>query len=337
MTRNTLFRTTLGLFATASLFITSAGLASAAPAPAPGTSSSLANTVSTTFPALDTYHAGDLSAADVGRMDSHGDFIPWGANHWDCKPSTTHPNPVILLHGFSGGNSYNYGELAPSLKAAGFCVFSLNWGAVPLTPGYGYTDLREGAKELAAVVGKVRAATGAEKVDIVGHSAGGLMPYWYINKMGGDQYVGKFFALAPATRGTDMGGKFNQKTARGRFAVDAVVKSGHPGIKDLLPDSDFIREVSTPSLTRPDVQYAVLVTNGDTTVTPWQSQFLPAGPNVQNYLLQDLCPNVKADHVSITLNIVFLQVVQDFLAGKTTPIVCSASDTTPVPLHQYAA
>ena len=142
MTRNTLFRTTLGLFATASLFITSAGLASAAPAPAPGTSSSLANTVSTTFPALDTYHAGDLSAADVGRMDSHGDFIPWGANHWDCKPSTTHPNPVILLHGFSGGNFYNYGELAPSLKAAGFCVFSLNWGAVPLTPGYGYTDLR---------------------------------------------------------------------------------------------------------------------------------------------------------------------------------------------------
>lgn len=81
----------------------------------------------------------------------------------------------------------------------------------------------------------------------------------------------------------------------------------------------------------------MLVTNGDTTVTPWQSQFLPAGPNVPNYLLQDLCPNVKADHVSITLNIVFLQVVQDFLAGKTTPIVCSASDTTPVPLHQYVA
>ena len=335
MTLNTMSRTALGILASVGLLATSAGFASAAPAPEPGTPTSLVSNVSTTFPALDTSHAGDLSFTDVGRMDSHGSFIPVGANHWDCKPSTAHPNPVILLNGFGGENAFIYIGLAPSLKAAGFCVFSLDWGAVPPTPGFGYTNLREGAKELAAFVDKVRAATGATKVDLVGHSAGGLMPYWYLNKMGGHQYVGKFFAAAPATHGTDMGGKLDQKTAFGRLAVDVVDKIGYSGIKDLLPYSDFVREVSTPSLTRPDVQYAVLATTGDTTVTPWQSQFLSAGPNVQNYLLQDLCPKAKADHVGITLNIEFLQVVQDFLAGKMTPIVCSVSDTTPVALHQY--
>lgn len=271
MTLNTLSRTALGILASVGFLATSAGFASAAPAPEPGTPTSLGSNVSTTFPALDTSHAGDLSFTDVGRMDSHGSFIPVGANHWDCKPSTAHPNPVILLNGFGGENAFTYIGLAPSLKAAGFCVFSLDWGA------------------------------------------------------------------APATHGTDMGGKLDQKTAFGRLAVDVVDKIGYSGIKDLLPYSDFVREVSTPSLTRPDVQYAVLATTGDTTVTPWQSQFLSAGPNVQNYLLQDLCPKAKADHVGITLNIVFLQVVQDFLAGKMTPIVCSVSNTTPVALHQYVA
>ena len=76
----------------------------------------------------------------------------------------------------------------PDLAAihdAGYCVFALNYGDV-----FGIAPMEDSAGQLATFVDGVLAATGAAKVDIVGHSEGGLMPRWYLRFLGGVHYGG---------------------------------------------------------------------------------------------------------------------------------------------------
>lgn len=69
-------------------------------------------------------------------------------------------------------------------------MFALTYGnppgaSWPLSALGGVREMEEGAAELAEFVDRVRAATGAEKVDLVGHSQGTIMPAVYVNELGG--------------------------------------------------------------------------------------------------------------------------------------------------------
>ena len=55
---------------------------------------------------------------------------------------------------------------------------------------------------------KVLAATGAKKVDLVGHSQGGMMPRYYIKNLGGASKVNTLVGLAPSNHGTTLEGLF---------------------------------------------------------------------------------------------------------------------------------
>ena len=57
-----------------------------------------------------------------------------------------------------------------------------------------------------AEVTQVLAATGAPKVDLLGHSQGGMMPRYYLKFLGGAQYVNALVALAPSNYGTTLDG-----------------------------------------------------------------------------------------------------------------------------------
>lgn len=57
---------------------------------------------------------------------------------------------------------------------------------------------------MAAFVDRVRASTGAVKVDIVGHSQGTLMPTYWIKFLGGADKVDKYISLAPLWNGTNV-------------------------------------------------------------------------------------------------------------------------------------
>jgi triacylglycerol esterase/lipase EstA (alpha/beta hydrolase family) len=58
------------------------------------------------------------------------------------------------------------------------------------------------AAELATFVNSVLGATGAKKVDLVGHSQGGMMPRYYIGFLGGAKYVHHLVGIAPSNHGT---------------------------------------------------------------------------------------------------------------------------------------
>lgn len=111
---------------------------------------------------------------------------PPGANNFFCRPSAAHPYPVILVHGTFENMDDNWQAGAPVLANHGYCVFAFNYGGSSSTANLqGTEDIAASAGQLESFVNLVRAVTGAAKVDLVGHSQGGMMPRYYINFLGG--------------------------------------------------------------------------------------------------------------------------------------------------------
>ncbi|GAA3049264.1 hypothetical protein GCM10020000_32230 [Streptomyces olivoverticillatus] len=73
--------------------------------------------------------------------------------------------------------------------------------------------------------------TGQPQVDVVGHSLGGLVARYYIQRMGGDARVRTLVTL-----GTPHGG-----------TLTAVLATVHPLARQMHPDSDVIAELAEPA------------------------------------------------------------------------------------------
>jgi hypothetical protein len=60
-----------------------------------------------------------------------------GANN-NCKPSSAHPYPVVLVHATLADEGSNWVTLAPLLANEGYCVYSFNYGetaaSLPIIP-----------------------------------------------------------------------------------------------------------------------------------------------------------------------------------------------------------
>ena len=132
---------------------------------------------------------------------------PPGADNFGCKPSSAHPDPVILVNGTFANQDDNWQAASPLLANHGYCVFTFNYGgssASSVVQGTG--DIAASAGQLASFVTRVLTATGAAKVDLVGHSQGGMMPRYYLKFLGGASHVNKLVALAPSNHGTTLDG-----------------------------------------------------------------------------------------------------------------------------------
>ena len=134
------------------------------------------------------------------------DSAPPGANDWTCKPSSTHPYPVVLVPGTFADMADDFNSVAPLLYDYGYCVFALNYGGTPGRPIQSIGDIAASASALATFVRQVLSATGAGKVDIVGHSLGGMMPRYFIDFLGGASEVHTLVGLAPSSHGTTLDG-----------------------------------------------------------------------------------------------------------------------------------
>src|ERR1700716_2430611 len=133
------------------------------------------------------------------------DSPPAGANDFSCKPSAAHPDPVVLVHGLGSTMSENWGYISPLLAARGYCVFALTYGLNPPVPYFGgVIPIEQSAPELGAFVDKVLMATGASKVDLVGHSEGTFMPQYWLKFLGGASKVNRYVAMTPLYNGSDF-------------------------------------------------------------------------------------------------------------------------------------
>ncbi|MFI7099961.1 esterase/lipase family protein [Streptomyces sp. NPDC050161] len=265
------------------------------------------------------YPVGDLGTA-VHNFIASPDTVA-GANNWTCKPTARHPRPVVLTHGTFANSGANWVALAPMLANEGYCVYTLNYGMNQLSLGRvgGLTDIGASATSLGTFVDKVLAATGAEKVDLVGHSQGGMMPNQYLKRLGGARKVHALVGIAPSNHGTTLDGLVdlgNSMNALG-FANSFLDLAGLTALKQQEAGSDFQNALWKDGDTVPGVRYTVIQTRHDKVVTPYTNAFLH-GEGVTNVLLQDQCPDDKVGHVGLFLDGPTLQNVMNAL-GPADP------------------
>jgi triacylglycerol esterase/lipase EstA (alpha/beta hydrolase family) len=221
---------------------------------------------------------------------------PPGANDFSCRPSAAHPRPVVLVHGTFENQNMNWRALSPLLKNNGYCVFALNYGGYVPGPFRGTGNIPTSAQQLEAFVDTVRTATGAAKVDIVGHSQGGMMPRWYLKYLGGASEVNALVGLSPSNHGTTLLGL-------GLLAgvipgARALLDAGCPACDQQVVGSSFLRQLNEGGDTVPGVTYTVIQTRNDEVVTPYTSAFL-SGPGVTNVTVQNGCILDQVDHIAI--------------------------------------
>lgn len=265
-------------------------------------------------PAAVTYPVGGIGTALL-NFTASPDRVA-GANDWNCKPSAAHPEPVILVHATLANLGMNWAALSPTLANAGYCVYAFNYGQTLLSFGRvgGLGDIAQSAKTLQSFVDVVRQRTGAPKVDLVGHSQGGMMANYYLKRLGGAAKVDKLVALAPSNHGTTLSGLTSiAETFKILGLVNTLYNvAGTPGLAQQIQGSAFQKALWADGDTVPGPRYTVIETNRDWVVTPYTNAFLN-GPNVRNITIQDQCPADTVSHIGMFVDGPALQYVMNAL------------------------
>ncbi|MFE9724763.1 esterase/lipase family protein [Streptomyces sp. NPDC005794] len=163
---------------------------------------------------------------DTGtRPDAGPGRITPSAETTAALPSTADDRrPVVLLHGFIDNRSV-FVLLRRSLARHGWHhLESLNYS--PLT-----CDIRTAAELLDRHVEEICARTGHREIDIVGHSLGGLIARYYVQRLGGDRRVRTLITL-----GTPHGG-----------TAAAPLAGAHPIVRQMRSGSGPIEELRRPA------------------------------------------------------------------------------------------
>ncbi len=268
-----------------------------------------------------------LSAAPAGALMSLSN-PPRGANDWSCKPTAAHPNPVVLVHGLGATMAANWGSLSPQLKARGYCVFALTYGIDPRmvlfgAPG-GTIPIEQSAKELGAFVDRVRTATGAAKVDLVGHSEGTFMPQYWLKFLGGAAQTDKYVAWTPLYDGStvyvisflrDLG----NVVGLSKPIID-LVSAFCGSCTQFLAGSPMQRKLAEGGAAAPGVSYTTVMTKLDELVVPWSSGSMPGHTN---HVLQEICPGNLSEHALVAIDPVAAQLTFNALdPANAAPVRC---------------
>ena len=234
---------------------------------------------------------------------------PPGANDFECEPSKQHPDPVVLVHGLAANQTVNWQTMSPFLANRGFCVFSLTYGEKDgvdiggvYQPG-GLIPMEQSAKQLAGFVKKVRRATGAERVDIVGHSEGSLMPNQYVKFNGGAKRVSDYVGITPLWDGTNLAGlggiaQVGEQLGIGQAFYDAIAPACE-SCPQFLVGSEFLKKLNEGGIAEPGIRYTNIVTRNDQLVNPYESGLMDPGPKITNHVVQDQCAQDQADHIAV--------------------------------------
>ena len=247
-----------------------------------------------------------------------------GTNDWTCKPSAAHPRPVVLVHGTLGNRSTNWQTYGPLLRNNGYCVFALTYGATqPLPyPGAfgGLGDIRVSAEELGVFVDRVLVATGAAKVDIVGHSQGTLMPNYDAKFLGGASKIDKYVSLSPLWHGSAIGPSGTGAMSAAFPGADPLSLLG-PAFEQMNTGSDFINQMRAGGVAVPGIAYTNIVTKYDELVRPYTSGI---EEGMTNIVIQDLCPLDYTEHFEMAADRnASLQVLNVLDPAHPRPVTCS--------------
>ncbi|HLW15800.1 MAG TPA: alpha/beta fold hydrolase [Actinomycetota bacterium] len=197
--------------------------------------------------------------------------------------------PIILLHGYFHNRSA-FVVMKRSLRKFGFrSVDTMNYNVI----GH---DVQELAHQLAAHVDEVLECTEATHVHLIGHSLGGLVARYYIQKLGGHEKVHTCITLGTPHRGTHAAWVGRGKTAR-----------------QLRPGSLLLRQLARSSRAMP-VRFISIYSNLDSLVLPAvNAKITEPALRARNVLVKDL------GHLSLLISRPIIRAIAEALANPDAP------------------
>ena len=147
----------------------------------------------------------------LGYSHTSPSASPPGANDWSCRPSAAHPRPSSSCTAPSptcrtaGRRSRRCWRTTATASSRSTTAPTAAAGSSASTASA--TSPNRPA-QLAAFVDRVLDATGAGRVDLVGHSQGGMMPRYYLKYLRGAAKVRTLVGLSPSNHGTTLDGLF---------------------------------------------------------------------------------------------------------------------------------
>lgn len=248
---------------------------------------------------------------------THGLADPPGLNRDDCRPSPRHPVPVIAVHGtgLNGGNSW--ATVGAALAAQGFCVWAPTVGApappgLPGSPGgapgsLGGLDSLTGATapQLVAEIDRVRALTGAARVDLVGHSQGAVAAA-YVAAVERPDAV-----RTVVTLGVDPA-RFGEGPPE--FVAAALgVLSAETSRRDVEANLAWRGADGIPYAR--GVRHVAIVSDADEMTGPVSAPEVPADVRLEVLRLQDGCEADRSGHLTVLASPRAVDLVADALGG----------------------
>lgn len=182
----------------------------------------------------------------------------------------TGTDPVIVVHGVIDGENGSY-DVANSLRRDGFTVFT------PTMPSGGLRGVMANVEYLRRYVRWVLQQTGARRVDLVGHSQGGLTIRAFI-RAGGQDIVDSVVTINSPHHG--VAGPWRPLLDAAR-ALPLLARAVPQGLLELDERSEFFRWLNAGDETPGDIRYTSMWSrDADGIVFPWTSPALQGARNV---------------------------------------------------------
>jgi pimeloyl-ACP methyl ester carboxylesterase len=200
--------------------------------------------------------------------------------------------PILLIHGYFHNNSVFY-ILKRRLYREGWKhVYSINLKTYA-------RGIEESAHDISKKVADILKDTGAEKVDIIGHSLGGLCARYYVQALEGEEKIGNCITIGTPHQGSHL----------------AFFGFG-PANLDMQPGSDLLKQINDELSLPPQVQFTNIWSSFDYMVIP-----------IENAIMEGRVRNIQIDfvgHMGLlfsrkVFNEIFLTLSSDFIHRKLAP------------------
>jgi len=212
--------------------------------------------------------------------------------------------PVLLVPGY-GGSTGSLQSLAARITSVG------RDATVMGLPDNGTGDLASSAAALDRAARAALSRTGANSVDVVGYSAGGVVARQWVAD-GGATVVRRVITLGSPHHGTTLAD----------LAGSAGLGNCPSACRQLTSDSDLLRRLNAGDETPTGPTWVSIWTTQDETVTPPDSANLAGALNLP---VQSICPEAAISHGELpTAPLVQAMVLAELAAGQPVPL--SAED-----------
>ncbi len=180
------------------------------------------------------------------------------------QPSTT---PVLLVHGYMANKS-NWYFVERALRRVGFDgIHAMNYRAR-------HAEVDQLARVCVLRAHEVMAATGADRIHLLGHSLGGLIIRRAVQRFGLDE-AASVVTIASPHGGVDLA----------RFG--ALTGSRNAIASELRPGSAFLRQMWAETHPMPDTRFVAYYSNLDLLVPGRRAMILEPDLGATNILMKD--------------------------------------------------